>query len=131
MSQQTATARLLEAQFNHLVLPARVPSKRDDDLAEIEVAIINRLTDACRVLRDSGSVDSYNEWDNIRRVLVTVKDLNTGGRLEKLTLLRNFRSLEQGDLLILHVAEQNAGLLIRRIPRYASAAWTSLHFILN
>lgn len=117
MSQAAAAARLLEAQFNHLVLPARVPSKRDDNLADIEAALTDRLLEATRILRDSTDSDGYLDWDSVRRILLTVKDLNLGGKLDKLGLGLEFHRLDYGSPLILHVAEQNAGVLVRRFQR--------------
>lgn len=113
---QAAAARLLEAQFNHLALPGRVPSKRDDKIIHIETALINRLLDASRDLRDGSKDDLYFEWDHIRRILLTTKALNIDGKLDKRALCHELCRLEQGSLLILHVTEQNAGLLIRRPP---------------
>lgn len=120
MSQEAAAARLLEAQFNHLVLPARVPSKEDDNLADIEVALTDRLLEATRILRDSTDSDGYLDWDSVRRILLTVKALNLGGKLDKRALTLEFHRLEYDGVLILHVAEQNAGLLVRRFQRSVS-----------
>lgn len=117
MSQATAAARLFEAQFNHLVLPASVPHKRDFNLPRLEAAITDRLLRACHLLRESAAGDSYFEWDKLRRVLLTAKAVNLDGRIEKLTLIQEFRRLEHDGFLILHVAEQNAGLLVRRLNR--------------
>ncbi|EOD45616.1 hypothetical protein UCRNP2_7664 [Neofusicoccum parvum UCRNP2] len=115
MSQPAAVARLLEAQFNHIVLPARVPTKRDDNLAALETALTDRFVDASRVLRDCAEGDCYFDWDNVRRVLLSVKSINLGGKLDKRSLTLELGRLQYGDLLILHVAEQNAGLLIHRL----------------
>lgn len=115
MSQPAAVARLLEAQFNHIVLPARVPTKRDDNLAALETALTDRFIDASRVLRDCAEGDGYFDWDNVRRVLLSVKSINLGGKLDKRSLTLELGRLQYGELLILHVAEQNAGLLIRRL----------------
>lgn len=40
--------------------------------------------------------------------------MNAGGKVSKAVLLTEFRCLELDDVLIVHIAEQNAGLLIRR-----------------
>jgi hypothetical protein len=49
-----------------------------------------------------------------RRLLESSMTLNRGGRLNQTTLLDAFQDLEINGVLVLHVAEQNAGLLIRR-----------------
>ncbi|KAH7021746.1 hypothetical protein B0J12DRAFT_773782 [Macrophomina phaseolina] len=110
---QTRAATLVEL-FNHIVLPARVPSKCDDNIAIIEAALVDRLVEASRTLRDVAADDLYRRWDDVRRILLTAKTLNFGGKLDRLALLQELRRLEHDGLLILHIAEQNAGLLIRR-----------------
>jgi hypothetical protein len=49
-----------------------------------------------------------------RRLLESSMTLNRGGRLNQTTLLTAFQDLEINGILVLHVAGQNAGLLIRR-----------------
>jgi hypothetical protein len=49
-----------------------------------------------------------------RRLLESSVILNRGGRLNQTTLLTAFQDLEINGILVLPVAEQNAGLLIRR-----------------
>ena len=104
----------LEAVFNHIVLPPRLPSKQDVQLHKVENALTDRLLNASRVLRDHINVEYDDQWSCIRRSLQTCKAVNVGGKLNKSSLLTHFRSLERKDILILHIAEQNAGLLVRR-----------------
>lgn len=104
----------LESLFNHVALPPRLPGEHDHKIEEIECALTVRLLSASRELRDLMYNDFGDQWDSIRRSLQTCKAVNAGGKLNKASLVTEFRSLERKDLLILHVAEQNAGLLIRR-----------------
>ncbi|OMP87747.1 hypothetical protein BK809_0007836 [Diplodia seriata] len=117
MSQPATAARLLKAQFNHLVLPTRLPGKRDDNLARIETAIADRLLDACRFLQESATIDDYHDWDHLRRVLLATKTVHSNGKIDKVALIQELqlRGLGPDGFLILHVTEQNAGLLIRRV----------------
>ena len=79
-----------------------------------EHALTDRLLDACRTLRDLTEGDLSSQWDSIRNILRICRAVNNGERLNKNSLLTEFRRLERKDLLILHVSEQNAGLLIRQ-----------------
>ncbi|OJD31253.1 p-loop containing nucleoside triphosphate hydrolase [Diplodia corticola] len=111
----SSAAHLLEAQFNHIVLPAQLPSIRDEDLTHIQTAITDRLIGACRLLRESTTVNDYFDWDNLTRALNAVKTLNFNSKIDKQPLIQELRELKPDAFLILHIGEQNAGLLIRRI----------------
>ncbi|KAL1638643.1 hypothetical protein SLS58_008761 [Diplodia intermedia] len=115
MSQPAPAARLLEAQFNHLVLPARLPGKCDNNILRLEAAISDRLLDACRLVQGSATIDDYHEWDHLRRVLLVTKTVNSDNKIDKVALIQELRGLGPDGFLILHITEQNAGLLIRRV----------------
>jgi hypothetical protein len=104
---------MLESVFNHIALPPLLPSKQETNLDKIELALAQKLLDASRTLRDSTNERFGSEWDSVRRSLESCILLNTGGRLNQTSLLAAFRELDVNGLLILHVAEQNAGILIR------------------
>ena len=110
----------LERVFNHIVLPPKLPSKKDSRLYEIESALTQRLLTASRLLRDHVNVEYHDQWDCIRRSLESCKAVNLGGKLNKNSLLTQFRNLQRKDILILHIAEQNAGMLIRRHHEHVS-----------
>ena len=118
MNPSSASAlSVLESLCNHVALPPRLPGKQEHSINQIEHALTERLLDASRTLRDLVNLTNNGfgvQWDCIRRVLQTCKAINTGGKLNATSLLTEFRQVERNDLLILHVAEQNAGLLIRR-----------------
>lgn len=114
MSTSASLTSILESLFNHVALPPRLPGKRDHNIEEIECAITVRLLNASRDLRDLMYNDFGDQWDSIRRSLQVCKAVNAGGKLNKASLVTAFQKLERKDILILHVAEQNAGLLIRR-----------------
>lgn len=105
---------MLELLFNHVVLPPRLPGKQDSRIEDIEHGLITRVLHASRTMGDLVNVEFRGRWDSIRRSLQTCKVVNLGGQLDKMSLVAEFRSLQSEDILILHVAQQNAGLLIRR-----------------
>lgn len=104
----------LELLFNHVTLPPQLPGKCDHKIEEIEAALILRLLNASRELRDLVHNDFAVQWDSIRQSLQICKAVNAGGKINKASLVTEFQKLEHNDILILHIAEQNAGLLIRR-----------------
>ena len=105
---------ILESLFNHVALPPQLPGKEENRIEQIEHALTVRLLDASRTFRDLTNDEFSNQWDCIRRSLQICKVVNAGGKINKSSLVTEFRSLERKDLLILHIAEQNAGLTIRR-----------------
>ena len=114
MATPFGTPSIWNSLVNHIALPPRLPGKQDSRLDKLEQALTERLQDASRSLRDLTSNQFGGDWDCIRRVLLTCKIINAGGKLNKASLLTVFRELQGNDLLILHVAEQNAGILVRR-----------------
>lgn len=104
---------LLESVFNHLILPPKLPEQQDTDIKSIEQSILNRLIRACDTLGKSTGQNLAETLNSVRHSLRVCLNINPG-RLEKASLLQEFYNLRNKDLLILHVVEQNAALLIRR-----------------
>lgn len=105
---------LLNALVNHVGLPPHLPAKQEEEVYEIEDALTVRLLNACRALRDLTDGQLSQQWELFRKILQICKVVNAGGKLDRASLLSEFHSLERKDLLVLHVTEQNAGLLIWR-----------------
>jgi hypothetical protein len=105
---------MLELVYNHIALPSQLPGKEDVRIDEISNDLIIRLLDASRHLKDVTNSNLCDSWDSIRRSLQTCRILNLGSTLNSKSLVSEFRALEGNEIIILHVSEQNAGLLIRR-----------------
>ena len=99
---------LMEALANHITVPPQLPGKRDPKLSQIESVFIAFLLSSITKLGPNG------EYDVLRRALQASKVVNAGGRLQKETLLAALSKLQEGEFLILHIVEQNCGLVIRR-----------------
>ncbi|KAI9742781.1 MAG: hypothetical protein M1818_003510 [Claussenomyces sp. TS43310] len=104
---------LLELVFNHMVLPPKLPGHQDEDTETVNRTILTLLLSACDSVVKLSGQEFANTWHSVQRSLRTCLDINHG-RLDKATLLQAFKNLQTNDLLILHVVEQNAALLIRR-----------------
>lgn len=105
---------LLESLIHHVALPPQLPGKKEKQIDQIELALSTRLIDTSRIIRDLTNGELSQQWDDVRYILQMSKTINLGGKLNKTSLLNEFGSLEQKKFLILHVSEQNAGLLIQR-----------------
>ena len=104
---------ILESVFNHLVLPPRLPGQQDVDIEGIKQSILARLIRASDTLGKLTGQQFAETWSSVRHSLRVCLKINPG-RLEKVSLLQEFEKLQPKHLLILHVVEQNAVLLIRQ-----------------
>jgi len=106
----------LELVFNHLVMPPKLPGQLDTDTQGIEHSILIRLIRACDTMGKLTGQEHLKTWASIRHSLRLSLDVNQAG-LEKASMLQAFCDFNPEDLLILHVVEQNAAILIRRHVR--------------
>jgi hypothetical protein len=119
MAAMSSSREELEATFNHVALPPRLPGKEDPELEKVEKSLLARVLQAVGVLIDS-SHDTSNTfeaaWDGLRQSLQICQSIHDDQN-EKETLMKAFANIQSGSGIILHVTEQNAGLLIRRESR--------------
>ena len=101
----------LELILNHVALPKKLPGVSDTELHRIDAALIFRLEYATRELIALQPLQTQN-WDCLRRSLQACRLINVDGRIDCDSLRREFKALQPDEFLILHVVEQNAGLLI-------------------
>jgi hypothetical protein len=102
----------LEELFNHLVLPSKVPGQQDQELAVLEDAILHRLADSCATFLGSDNSQLTRVWAPVAKCLDTARHLNQDG-LDQDSLLDKLTNIDADDYLILYVAKQNSGLVIR------------------
>ena len=112
----TPSTSLLELVYNHIALPRKLPDRCDDErqVHLVERNLTSRWIEACRLVGERTDAQYSHQWEHTRRLLQSCKEINVGGRIDKFALLRELRCLDKGFSLILHVVEQNAGLLVRR-----------------
>ena len=119
--------------FNHLVLPPKIPQSEEfppkipqsEELPpktpqseDVGVEIVSRdvlirIIRACEATIALAAPPWTEAFQSLEGSLSACLALNTG-RLDRSTMLKYFRRLQQYQTLILHVVEQNAALLIRR-----------------
>jgi hypothetical protein len=104
---------LLRAVFNHLVMPPHLPGTQDSDLEAVSSDILARIIRACEAVNALVSSPWSEAFESLGASLNACLALNQG-RLDKSTMLEYFRDLQPIRMLILHVVEQNAALLVRR-----------------
>ncbi|KAI9870829.1 MAG: hypothetical protein M1830_003750, partial [Pleopsidium flavum] len=112
---------ILNALIDHVTLPPRLPSKDDGDGGATDRALAQRLAKHSHAFRSSGDAQYYHQWSAICRALDHFVTLHSSsGHLTKDTLQKAFIDISNsysngiGDILIIHIATQNAGLIIRK-----------------
>lgn len=104
---------LLPYVYNHMVLPPQVPGQEDPDPVAVSCNVLQRLASACEAVKNIIGLP-WNEAFHTLHSSLRVCLLLNKGRLDRKWMLHYFGKLEIGQMLILHVAEQNAALIIRR-----------------
>ena len=110
---------LVESVFNHFVLPPKLPGQLDTNTEVIEHNILTRLIRACDTVSKLVGQEFAETWIFIRYSLRACLNV-TQGRLDKTLMMQEFHNLQPKGILILHVAKQNAALLVRRHVRQVS-----------
>ena len=115
MSHVPATAdprSLFLQQYYHVVLPRDVPEGEEVNLSSTNSALLNRLTVAVKSVALVALPTHRSSIEAIRSALETCRVVNFDGALGKRTVTEELRKLAGERLLILHIAAQNAALLI-------------------
>jgi hypothetical protein len=103
----------LHAVFNHLVLPPKLPGEQDKNLEAISRDILKRFIQASETAQSLAPQPVAQQFQSLQTSLRSCLSLNRG-HLEKTALRQHFIQLQPNRMLILHINEQNAALLIRR-----------------
>ncbi|XXH01215.1 hypothetical protein Hte_007569 [Hypoxylon texense] len=98
--------------FYHVALPAKLPQRSDPNVEDVERALVDLLIVASEQMSYVQQGERQQAWNCIKQSLLCCKSFNIGGKLERGQLYSHLRNLHQSEFLILHVAAQNAGLII-------------------
>ncbi|KAI1778973.1 hypothetical protein F4818DRAFT_455215 [Hypoxylon cercidicola] len=104
---------LLKSVFNHLVLPPQLPGGQDPDIETVSRDVLERMIRACETANTLLDSPWSEAFQSVRISLEACLALHSG-RLEKSTMRDHFRGLQPNHMLILHIVEQNAAVLIHR-----------------
>ena len=108
--------RTLDFLFNHVFLPPQLPHCDDHQNGAGDGALGEHLIDFCRLFRDLNDTEHYTQWSTVLRTLRTFVTLHRSNKsLSKDALKGTLRDVRDGAIVILHVAMQNSGLIIRKV----------------
>ena len=108
-----ADAKFLRAVANHIVLPPDLPGGVDKNLPEINGDLLRRTQDACAALKVALKGEFQQELSLLESSLDCCYYIHTSAKLDAVQLQRALRRLQEREILVIHVNEQNAGLLVR------------------
>jgi len=107
---------LLESVFNHVVLPPKLPGRRDLNGQAVESSLQTRLLGACEALCALPAQKAQRCWQFVRQQLLICLDLHRC-RFDRVSIERAFCSLSADCPVVLYIEEQNCAILIRLLPR--------------
>lgn len=107
--------RDLDYLYHHVFLPPCVPQYDDQKIGAGDRALIDRLGQLAPLFRDLPDIDFYTQWSTICRSLRTFGTLHRNNKsISQTALRRTFQDVEDGDIVILHLALQNSGIIMRK-----------------
>ncbi|KAM0256937.1 hypothetical protein ACHAQJ_004638 [Trichoderma viride] len=104
---------LLRSVLDHAILPPNIPGKREQNCEAISNDLLQRLLRACNQAEHLASQPYSDALRSLSESLQACRVLNQG-RLDRETILQHFAQIKPQNVLILHVIEQNAAILVRR-----------------
>ncbi|PLB47748.1 hypothetical protein P170DRAFT_510506 [Aspergillus steynii IBT 23096] len=105
---------LLNLTFNHVAFPPQLPGKQDPRDEDVNGDLTRRLLDAVKALREHGQSEASPTWNTIEKSLALCTLVNENGHINKARLLKAFKNIQPDHAVILHIVEQNAGVMIRQ-----------------
>ncbi|KAL2826898.1 hypothetical protein BJY01DRAFT_255875 [Aspergillus pseudoustus] len=105
-------SKVLEQVFNHIALPARLPGCSDSNAGDVNSEIISRAIQGVDRLCAFDHPASRDIYPDVKRSLEHCASSHEDGQIDKAQLLQAFADVPHGTSLMVHIAAQNAGLLI-------------------
>lgn len=109
----TIDSNILPLTFNHVALPPRFPGTQDGKVEDVERGLLFRLLAASRKVKDCAVNEDLLVWQGIKESLQTCGLVNENRYVNRLALVDAFHELVEPRTIILRIAEQNFGRLIR------------------
>ncbi|KAM5341666.1 hypothetical protein ACJ41O_014697 [Fusarium nematophilum] len=105
---------VIDALYNHLVLPPRLPHRQDMNMNEIESSLVSRLLASVKHLRDLPENEFRSTWNSVGRALQATKSIHSSGHVDRTILSQELNDLGESEFLVVYVRCQNCALFIRR-----------------
>ncbi|KAL2041871.1 hypothetical protein N7G274_005656 [Stereocaulon virgatum] len=110
--------RDLDYLYHHIFLPPCVPQRDDKKNGAGDRALIGHLCQLAPLFRDMVDQDFYTQWSILCRCLTTFGTLHRDNKsISQVALMRAFKDVKNGDVVILHLALQNSGIIMRKAEK--------------
>lgn len=103
----------LRGTFNHVALPPKRPDSFGFNHAHIEEDLASRMLRASDTLVSLTNQGSDRAWKAVTKALESCRRIHQKGVVNKKELVEALQCVKDDVPVIVHVSEQNAGLLIR------------------
>jgi hypothetical protein len=107
------TPAMLDALFNHLVFPPNLPHQQDK-LGAVESALLSCVHSVAKNLRNQLQGHFQAAYDALQSSLQICCSIHVDRSFDRRALAHELLNIQPKRVLILHITEQNAGLLIWR-----------------
>ncbi|KAL9002774.1 MAG: hypothetical protein Q9188_004316 [Gyalolechia gomerana] len=105
----------LDYLFHHVFLPTQLPQRSDTESGQGDQALVELLLESLDTFRAANDHVYYQHWSTIHRSLRLFAQLHGKSKsLSRTSLKAAFRDAANGEILILHVALQNSGLVLQK-----------------
>ncbi|KAL7275320.1 hypothetical protein RUND412_001745 [Rhizina undulata] len=111
------TSEQLEYIINHLFLPPKLPQKADEGVGEKEAALLTCVYNAAEAYEHHLAGSAKKQWVSIVNMLSKAKKIQHSGSFSMDRLVSAMVGMSCGDILVLHINAQNAGLVLRHMER--------------
>ena len=107
---------ILTLAFNHIVLPPKLPGQQDGETVthDVDRELTRRLLESTKFFQETLDDEAVLAWNYIEKSLNACRLVKTDGFVNKTLLLDVFQEVELDTALIIHVAQQNASILVRQ-----------------
>ena len=105
---------VIHSVYDHFVLPPKLPGHENGAMQAVSQDVLKRVVDACERLASLTPEPLSDTFRTTQSALVACQKINNGSYINKTSTLQQFKSLDTCRVLIFHVVEQNAAMLIYR-----------------
>lgn len=109
MDQDT---RLIKLVHDHVIFPRRLPQIHDWNVEGLSQELLQLLLNAAKLMSEIDEANHKHKWTLVAESLASHGKIHFNNMVLEDLLLEALTNLGEGCMLILHVVEQNAGVLI-------------------
>ncbi|KAF8533563.1 hypothetical protein BDD12DRAFT_898540 [Trichophaea hybrida] len=101
--------------FNHIFLPPQLPQNSESDTSQREQSLLELLATAVKDYQSSAEGEHVEKLGIVHKMLLSLAEIRCRGRggISADVLKEKIVGMACGDVIVLHIAAQNAGMVLR------------------